>query len=213
MEKLKVLPECVALLGDLVSSRTTERSLVHTALLRAINETNERITPLDPLRVTVGDEVQGVYATLGDAWAASVVLRNELFGTADMRFGIGGGGVRVIDEERGIQDGSAWWLARAAIDFVEDLAGQSGYSGVRTAVRDERAAAVAAADGMTRLVDVHIAGLRDGARRSLIGLLEGRDNAEVARLEGISESANSQRVHHNSLRVLADAIAALELLP
>ncbi|RMB61120.1 SatD family protein [Tessaracoccus antarcticus] len=210
---MKVLPECVALLGDLVASRTTDRSHVHAALLRGIDETNARVPALDALRVTVGDEVQGLYASVGDALGASVALRNALFGTADMRFGIGGGDVRIIDDERGIQDGSAWWLARDAINAAEALAGQAGYTGVRTAVRDQRQAAVAAADGMVRLVDVSVDALRDGARRSLIGLLNGLENAEVARLEGITESANSQRVIHNSLRVLADAITAVQLLP
>ena len=210
---MKVLSNRVALLGDLVASRTTRRSDVHESLLKAINHANDRIPPSDPLRVTVGDEVQGVYSTMGDALAASLILRNELFGTADMRFGVGGGDVRIIDQERGIQDGNAWWLARDAIDFVEDLAGQPGYGGVRTAIRDQRSTALPAADALVRLVDVHVSGLRTGARHSLIGMLEGKDNAGIARSEGISESANSQRVRNNQLRVLADAIAALQALP
>ena len=196
-----------------MASRATQRSDVHESLLTALRSVNERSSPLDPLRVTVGDEVQGVYSTMGDALAASLTLRNELFGTADMRFGLGGGDVRVIDQERGIQDGNAWWLAREAIDFVEDLAEQPGYGGARTAIRDQRSAALPHGDALVRLVDVHVFGLRAGARRSLIGMLDGRDNAEVARLEGITESANSQRVRNNQLRVLADAIAALGELP
>lgn len=209
MAEVKVLTESVALLGDLVSSRTTERAELHETLLGVIDRTNEQVRSLDPLRVTVGDEVQGVYATLGDALRAAHTVRNELFGTADMRFGIGGGDIRIIDAERGIQDGNAWWLAREAIDFAENLAGQAGYGGVRTAIRDERLTALPAAEAFAQLADSSLAGLRDGARRSLTGLLKGLDNAEVARREGISESANSQRVQHNDLRVLADAITAL----
>lgn len=213
MSKMKVIPECVALLGDLVASRTTERSRVHEKLLSALDETNGSVNSVDPLRVTVGDEVQGVYATLGDALRASFLVKDKLFGTADIRFGIGGGDVRIIDADRGIQDGNAWWLAREAIDFAEDLARQTGYSGVRTAIRDERPAALPAANAMVQLVDSSMAGLREGTRRSLIGLRQGLDNAQVARSEGISESANSQRVQHNDLRVLADAITALHGLP
>ncbi|MDO5736906.1 MAG: SatD family protein [Propionibacteriaceae bacterium] len=213
MAEMKVFTECVTLLGDLVASRATERSVVHEELLKAILETNKEVPSLDPLRVTVGDEVQGVYATMGDALRASLVLRNTLFGTSDMRFGIGGGDVRVIDEARGIQDGNAWWLAREAIDFVEDLAGQAGYAGVRTAIRDQRRAATPSADATIRLVDATISALRDGARRSLNGLLRGLDNGAVATQEGISESANSQRVLHNDLRVIADAVNALQSLP
>ncbi|MGV8844981.1 SatD family protein [Tessaracoccus sp.] len=213
MAKMKMLPESVALLGDLVGSRSAARAEVHDGLLHAIERANSCVPSRDPLRVTVGDEIQGVYATLGNALHASILVRSELFGTADMRFGIGGGDVRVIDADLGIQDGNAWWLARDAIDFVEELAQQPGHAGVRTAIRDQRTTASPVADAMVRLVDVHIHGLRDGARRSLIGLLAGLDNAAVARSEGITESANSQRVGNNNLRVLADAIHALELLP
>lgn len=210
---MKELPESLALLGDLVASRATDRLQVHGGLLRALDAANGSVPHLHPLRVTVGDEVQGVYSTTGDALRASLVLRNALYGTADMRFGIGGGDVRIIDADRGIQDGSAWWLAREAINFVEDLAEQPGYSGTRTAIRDQRTTALPAADALVRLVDVHISGLREGARRSLIGMLAGMDNSEVARAEAISESANSQRVRNNELRVLVDAIAALHALP
>ncbi len=213
MPEMKVLSDSVALLGDLVASREAQRPRVHEELLHAIDETNRRVPSLDSVRVTVGDEVQGVYASMGHALQAALVLRDELFGTADMRFGIGGGDVRIIDGDRGIQDGNAWWLARDAIDFVETLSRQSGYEGVRTAIRDERPAAIPAADAISRLVDVHLASLRDGARRSLIGLLRGLDNTDVAEAEGISPSANTQRVKNNDLQALADAILALHTLP
>lgn len=213
MAEMKEISECVALLGDLIASRDSARGEVHAKLVGAIERTNASVPHLHPLRVTVGDEVQGVYATMGDALRASLVLRDGLFDTADMRFGIGGGDVRIIDEERGIQDGNAWWLAREAINFVEELAGQPGYSGTRTAIRDQRRSALPATDALVRLVDAHVSGLRDGARRSLIGMMAGLDNAEVARAEEISESANSQRVRNNELRVLAEAIAALHTLP
>lgn len=212
MEEMKALPNVVGLLGDLVASRSTERKDVHETLLRAIAHTNEHVDAIDPLRVTVGDEVQGIYATLGQAIRAAGTLRDHLFGTAELRFGFGGGDIRIIDADRGIQDGTAWWLAREAIDFVEELSRQSGYDGVRTAVRDERPAATPSADAVLRLVDVHLARLRGGSRRSLIGLLRGEDNADVAQQENISPSANTQRVQNNDLRTLAEAITALQTL-
>ncbi|MCC2594624.1 SatD family protein [Tessaracoccus sp. OS52] len=213
MSKMKVMPECVGLLADLVGSRLTDRVRTHAAVLRAIEAVNGRVAALDPLRVTVGDELQGVYQSLGAAFTASWLLRTELLGQADLRFGLGGGEVRVVDEVRGIQDGSAWWLAREAIDWVAKQAGDPGYRLVRTAVRDERAVATPSADACLRLVETSTARLREGTRRSLDGLLAGLDNAEVARREEISPSANSQRVNHNDLRVLADAITALGNLP
>lgn len=212
MEKMKALPNVVGLLGDLVASRSTKRRDVHETLLRAIGHTNEDVNAVDPLRVTVGDEIQGVYATMGQAIQAAGTLRDQLFGTAELRFGFGGGDIRIIDANRGIQDGTAWWLAREAINFVEELSRQSGYVGVRTAVRDERPAATPSTDALLRLVDVHLASLREGSRRSLIGLLRGEENVDVAQRENISPSANTQRVQNNHLRPLAEAINALQSL-
>lgn len=213
MADVKTYPDCVALLADVVGSRLGDRVEIHRRVLAAIDATNDAVTALDPLRVTVGDELQGVYASLGDALRARHALGAELAGAVDVRFGLGGGEVRVVDAERGIQDGSAWWLAREAISWVEDLATDPGYRHVRTAVRDERDAAVPGIDALARLVDAATARLRGGTRRSLDGLLAGLDNAEVARREGISPSANSQRVINNDLRVVADAITALGDLP
>ena len=210
---MKKFPECVAVLVDVVASREGDRGASHAALLDAIDQVNSRTSPLDPLRVTVGDEMQGIYPTLGDALQATFELRNLLFGAVDLRFGLGGGDVEGVDAARGIQDGSAWWRAREATDHVRELAAQPGHASARTCVRDGRASATPAVDEVVRLVDAHLASLRDGSRRSLIGLLAGRDNAEVARAEGISPSANSQRVNSGALRPLADAIEALRLLP
>lgn len=213
MPKMKEYSNCVALLADLVDSRAGDRTRTHAAVLAAIETTNAAVPPLDPLRVTVGDELQGIYSSLGQALSASWHLREHLHGEADLRFGLGGGDVRVVDAERGIQDGSAWWLAREAIEWVEEIADDAGYGSVRTAIRDERAVATPSADALVRLAEVAAAGLRAGTRRSLQGLVEGLDNAAVAEREGISPSANSQRVKNNHLRVLADAIAALGELP
>ena len=138
---MKGFPECVALLGDVVRSRSSDRAHVHRALLAAIDSCNKAHPPLDPLRVTVGDEVQGVYATLGQAVAVMLRLRDELLGIAEVRCGLGGGEVQIIDAKRGIQDGSAWWRAREAIERAETLSRQPGNRTSRTALIDTRAVA------------------------------------------------------------------------
>lgn len=212
MRTMKAETECVALLVDVVGSRSSQRSSLHSRLLAAADTTNERVPALDDLRVTVGDELQGVYPSLGDAIRASHTFRNLLHPDADVWVGLGGGIVEVIDADRGIQDGSAWWNARESLDFVKQLADEPGHASARTAVRDDRAAATPCVDASLRLVDAHLASLRDGSRRSLIGLLDGQDNATVAAAEGISPSANSQRVNSGGLRPLADAIQALHTL-
>ena len=156
---------------------------------------------------------QLVYGALGEALAARRRLSTALLGTAELRFGIGGGEVRIIDAERGIQDGTAWWLAREAINAVEELAADPGYRTARTVIRDERGAATPGVDALVRLAEAAVARLRDGARRSFEGLLAGLPNEDVARAEDISPSANSQRVVNNDLRILADAVVVLEHLP
>lgn len=215
MSEVKRFPSSVALLADQVGSRQRDRAESHAAILEAILATTTDTRALDPLRVTVGDELQGVYATLGEALAASYALRLRLAGRVDLRIGLGGGTVEIIDPERGIQDGSAWWNARAAIESVERAAAEPALRGIRTAIVDERTAARSdpLAEATTRLVDAHLARLRPGATQALVSLLAGESNRESAERAGISPSANSQRVVNNDLRVLAETIQALGTLP
>ena len=210
---MKGFPECVALLGDVVRSRNSDRSRVHGALLAAIDACNDAQPPLDPLRVTVGDEVQGVYATLGQAVAVMLRLRDELLGIAEVRCGLGGGEVQIIDAKRGIQDGSAWWRAREAIERAETLSRQPGNRTSRTALIDTRAVANPLVDPTLRVIDAQLAALSPGARRSWVHLRAGLDNATAAKLEGVTPSANSQRINDHGLRPLAALIDALTELP
>jgi hypothetical protein len=212
MGKMKSNPSCVALLVDIVDSRGSDRAAAHAAIIDALPKVEVPDT-LDPLRPSVGDELQGVYATLGAALAASYRLRLLLDGAVELRFGIGGGEVTVIDEARQIYDGSAWWNAREAIERVEELETDPQYAGTRTGVIDGRDVANPLTLSSVRLVDARFASLRAGARTSLRLLLEGLDNRRAAEAAGISASANSQRVRTNQLRVLADAIEALAQLP
>lgn len=210
---MKGFPECVALLGDVVRSRSSDRAHVHRALLAAIDSCNKAHPPLDPLRVTVGDEVQGVYATLGQAVAVMLRLRDELLGISEVRCGLGGGEVQIIDAKRGIQDGSAWWRAREAIERAETLSRQPGNRTSRTALIDARAVANPLVDPMLRVIDAQLAALSPGARRSWVHLRAGLDNATAAKLEGVTPSANSQRINDHGLRPLAALIDTLTELP
>ncbi|WP_192497213.1 SatD family protein [Gulosibacter chungangensis] len=198
---------------DQVASRHTDRTQNHPRILAAIETINTKIPALDPLRVTVGDEIQAVYETLGDALRASHHIRANLFGEVELRFGIGLGDVEVIDAERGIQDGSAWWRARAAIEEIEQLAAEPGTAGLRTGIRDERSEANPLTVATARLVDTQLFRLRPGAREALRSLLAGLDNQTAAKLAGITPSANSQRIINNDLRTLAEAIETLGQLP
>lgn len=213
MGRIQLFPECTALLGDVVRSRDSRRAAVHDAILAAIETTNAAVPTLDPLRVTVGDELQGVYASVGDAVAATMMLRDELLGTAELRVGLGGGEVRVVDAERGIQDGSAWWNAREAIERAEETSRRPGHRAARTALVDGRAAANPLADPLLRLLDAELDRLSEATRRTWRDLRRGTPNLEAAAREQVSPSAISQRINDNGLRPLLDVVETLTALP
>lgn len=206
---------CVALLADQVGSRNSDRARSHAAIVDTLPRINQQVPNLDPLRVTVGDELQGVYATLGRALDAGYRLRLELAGTVDLRIGLGRGEVIIIDAERGIQDGTAWYAARDAIKQVAAAAKTRGHRSVRTALiaADTTDPDNPLTPAALQLIDSAIGRLRPGAAQSLLALVDGHDNQSAAEAAGISPSANSQRIDNNDLRILADAIRAVIALP
>ena len=123
MSQLKVKASPVALIGDIVESRThRQRQALHDAFAAAIARANAEVPVPEPAVITVGDEFQGVYPTLGAALQASFVVRAELHPLADVRFGLGRGEVTTLDPVRGVHDGPAYWAAREAITTAEDRA-------------------------------------------------------------------------------------------
>ena len=197
-----------AVIGDVVGSRRVEdRATLHDRLSDALALVNERDRPLVPLRITVGDEYQGGFATLGGALAATLRLRLLVHPAFDLRHGIGWGPITVLAEEPRVEDGPGWWAAREAI---ESVAGPQ--PGVRTAYR--RAAETAGPDpaAINAALVTRDALLAAASPRSwgvLRGLLNGMTQQEIARLEGVSASAVSQRVRRDGLAALVAADALL----
>lgn len=200
----------VALIGDVIASRRArDRGLLHERLGEALARVNERLDPPVPLRITVGDEYQGVFATVGDALAASLLLRAALLPERDVRHGVGVGDVGVLQEEPRVEDGPAWWAARDAIVAVK--AGES-----RGPSRTLRTAYVVA-DGVTDAPDPALVNaalvLRDqlvaaASERSLSvlrGLLDGEPQRVIADRLDISPSAVSQRVRADGLGAILTA--------
>lgn len=204
---------CAALIGDLVRSRTSrDRRAVQRVLAAALTRVNEVLDPLEPLRVTVGDEYQGRFVTLGGALQATLLLRVALLPDVDVRQGVGWGEAVVLSEDPLVEDGSAWWVARDAIEAVEADEDRTALRGIRTAYRravdvpgPEQAAVEAAL--MTR--DQLVSGLSARGVSVLRGLLAGRTQGEIAAAEGVSASAVSQRVRGDGLQVV---VVAHELL-
>lgn len=203
------------MLADLVDSRAAaDRAALHGRVTDALGAANARFRPLDPLRVTVGDEFQGVFGSVGEALAASYAIRLALGAGDDVRFGLGRGRVQVIEATHNVQDGSAWWAAREALEDIEQRA-RGAHRVLRTglAAGEDAAPIDPALRTAVALVDVLLAGLDEPGRVILALLLGGQAQADAADALGISRSAVSQRVARSGVAVLVDAIQALREVP
>ena len=206
----------VALIGDIVESRThRDRQALHDAVEAALQRANTDVPVDDPAVITLGDEFQGVYPTLGDALRASFFIRAELHGTADVRFGVGRGAVSTLDPVRGIHDGPAYWAARDAIVLAEEKAGRAQTRTSRTAylAPDEPPEQVAAVQAALDCLDFMVGSLSTTSRRILGGLMQGRAQHDLAAAVGISPSAVSQRVRRDGIGVALEAMTTLGGLP
>ena len=216
MREVKHSPDAASatLVGDLVGSRdAVDRRALHIALLEALGRVNAELADevVDPVRITVGDEFQGRFASVGAAVQASLLLRLALMPEADVRFGLGWGEVTILDLD-GTQDGPGWWAARDAIEWVADTQGQAAMGKVRTAYRLEEGSdgpGEPAINAALQCRDHLLGSLDDRSRRNLRGLMSGQTQVEIAAAEGISPSAVSQRVRRDGLGVLVSASAEL----
>lgn len=221
---MKMKPETptVALIGDIVASRRlADRSGAQRKVTQALAELRASFPGVVTLEVTVGDEFQGRFATLGAALAATLELRLTLRKVADVRFGIGVGQARTLDPDRGIEDGSAWWAARAAIEDCSRLQEQPATRHLRAVVRvDTPDPAIGIQPGLEQdlaasvnaalLCRDHLVGsLDERGIRILERLLRGMSQLDIAEFEGVSASAVSQRVRSNGIGALLASHEAL----
>jgi hypothetical protein len=216
MDTMKELPSQYLVLGDIVGSRAaSDRRRVHDYLVEALATVRATVPPDRGMRVTVGDEFQGVYATLGEALHATFLLRLHAFPEVDVRIGVGRGEVTVLEADRGIEDGPGWWAARDAVETAERAAERAATRTLRTVYRsaqpDPREDAVNAA----LLCRDHLVGsVSERSVRLLRGLMESdTTQTELAAREGVSASAVSQRVRSDGLGVVLAAEELLRGLP
>lgn len=197
------------LIGDVVASRATgDRRRLHRALLGALDEVNGAMEPSVPLRVTIGDEYQGCFATVGQALRATLRLHLALHAMADVRHGVGWGSVTVLSKEPRVEDGPGWWAARAAVESVHDAQSRASTRSCRTAYRlaeDVTGPDPAAVNAALLLRDEALAGLADASVSVLSGMLSGMSQQQVADELGVSASAVSQRIRRDGLAALARA--------
>ncbi|MEN3122923.1 SatD family protein [Janibacter terrae] len=203
------------LIGDVVGSRTTpDRHALHDALETALETVNTMTSPVQPLRITVGDEFQGAWTRRGEAVHAALLLRLALLPAVDTRYGLGFGEVTALSDDGAVQDGPGWWLAREAITRAKDDEERTRADGrvVRTRWCEDSPTGLAI-DAAVRHRDLLIAALDDRSVRLLRGLLAGRTQRQLAADEDISAAAVSKRVHVDALDQLIRLDADLEVLP
>jgi hypothetical protein len=199
------------LIGDLIGSRgSTDRRALHETFAAVLESVNTELRPPTPVRMQVGDEYQGVFASLGDALHASLTVRLAMLPGADVRHGIGRGSIEVLSEDPRVEDGPGWWAARAAIGRVEEAERRPGERSLRTAYVAAHDAAVpggeeAAVNAALVLRDHLVSGLSDRSLSVLRGLLVGESQRDLAEALGISPSAVSQRVRADGLAAIIAA--------
>ena len=212
----------VAMIGDLVGSRrSTSRAEVQQHLVAALAIANDTTTSRQALAPTIGDEFQGVYADVGSALRASLVVRLALPADVDYRCGIGVGTLEIVgtSEYGHTQDGPAWWAARDAI--VEAKRRESGQNkrlrswfavsepggGVPQAAGTNRVGVdqdAALVNAYLLCRDELVSRLDARQRRLVLGVLRGTSQKELAATEGISPSAVSQSLKRAGAPAILD---------
>ncbi|MGL5815962.1 MAG: SatD family protein [Phycicoccus sp.] len=190
------------LLVDVVRSRAAvDRRAQHRTVDRAARAVGESAPALRALRVTVGDELQGSYATLGAALDAALRLRLAVLPDVDVRAGIGRGQTTVLDDDRGVEDGPGWWAARAAVEAVELDSSRSALRHLRTAYHAAEPDPLAPVVAAALLCRDHLIGSMSArSLRLLRGLMEPHTTqADLAQSESISPSAVSQRIRSDGI--------------
>lgn len=198
-----------AVIVDLVRSRQQEdRSLAQAQVLEALAVANRAKPAPIELRPTVGDEFQGMFASVHDALAATLIVRLALPEHLDCRFGIGVGDSREIDDNAGnpIRDGSAWWNARMAIDEAKRRE-DDREPWVRTWVSVERThehlADAAITNAYLLCRDQLLASQSPNSRRALLGQLLGETQKQIADALSLTQPTVSATLGKGSAAALS----------
>ncbi|MFD1713772.1 SatD family protein [Amnibacterium flavum] len=200
---------------DIVGSRNApDRVGAQRAVREAFDRADAARPVLAPLWSTAGDEFQAVYGSLADALRSTLIARLVMPDGLDFRVGLGSGEVREIERTSAghpIQDGSAWWAARDAIEEAHRRE-NSGSPFVRSwyAAADESADFVATVDSYLLLRDHLVSAMTGRARRLAAGALEGRAQLDLAESEDITQSAVSQSLQRSGAAALLAAQQLME---
>ena len=201
-----------AVIADIVGSRTlTNRADAQRIFEAALERASEGLALLQAPYPTVGDEFQAVAYTLEDALLLTVRAQLLLPPQLQLRFGIGAGRIEEFAsgvhrqapargrgaESAALQDGSAWWAARAAINRAHDVQDSSNpfirtWFMAHASVESEFSShCQTCINAMLSLRDHSILKLSARHRRITASLLLGKTQVEIARVEKLSQQAIS----------------------
>lgn len=203
----------IAVIVDIVRSRdASDRTAAQLAVESAFERAHSTSTTAS-FWPTVGDEFQALYSDLAEALRCTLLARLLLPAGLDFRVGVGRGDVvEIATSPTGspILDGSAWWSAREAIDEAHRRE-DSGSAYVRSwfvdGARERELTAIV--DAYLLLRDQLVSRMSDRSRRLTAGVLFGTQQEELARVEGISQSAVSQNLQRSGGSALLAASAML----
>ncbi|MBS4999332.1 MAG: hypothetical protein KHZ32_04800 [Actinomyces sp.] len=201
-----------AVIADIVGSRTlTNRADAQKIFEAALERASEGLALLQAPYPTVGDEFQAVAYTLEDALLLTLRAQLLLPPQLQLRFGIGAGRIEEFAsgvhrqapargrgaESAALQDGSAWWAARAAINRAHDVQDASNpfirtWFMAHASVESEFSShCQTCVNAMLSLRDHSILKLSARHRRITAALLLGKTQVEIARAEKLSQQAIS----------------------
>lgn len=194
-----------AVIGDVVGSRqAASRSRLQDRLDRSLASINVFMKPIQPMTPTIGDEFQGMFATIEEAIEASFRLRVELMGKVDVRIGIGWGSLRTQDPSRTPfgQDGPCWWRAREALEELArtERSNQEPHS-LRTVCR-AGTTQEAAYNAILVLRDQLLSAMDDHDATILRMLIGGASQQDAAESLGLNKSSISRRMQSHGLAAL-----------
>lgn len=195
----------IALIGDVVGSRThRDREALQRTLEAVLTGLNDGIPARQPLAPTVGDEFQAMYDDVATAIDVTLRLRLHLPDGLDCRFGLGAGTYTHVGSSSygGMQDGPAWWAARDAIVIAKDREHRKNGTLRTWFCAEDHCAEEQLGDHDIATINAHllcrdqlVGSMSARRRRLLLGVIDGRTQAMLARAEGISASAVSQALH------------------
>lgn len=201
------MSDVYAILMDIVRSRDLpDRAGAQRQIQEVLASAAQGLDLLSEPYATVGDEFQAVAPALPGALTFTERVQLMLPEGLGLRFGVGRGRVAVVGggSAHAIQDGSAWWLAREAIERAHDLQG-SGGGYLRTRYRAEGRDGVQepVVNALLALRDHALAALSPRQRRMMVGLAAGRTQGAVAADVGVTQAAVSQFASSRGAALLA----------